>query len=241
MNTFFILLNKNIRLIKRCIKVKFKKLASILSLVLMMSSTNVFASSIDTNHIPKSMDPGTTITFDENKEIIIINEGEKTQFSENFISDIEESTLPLAEEGMIVTYDALGQPIVVNQNINDENKINIDVKKIENSTEPDRNIDARATENYQTGNVTYYYASGKVGNSGEVLDEWSAAHMYLPYWTQVHVYDLENKLQGTNVWVLDRGNFSSGVVLDIDSQRFKTSFYPLSKGMFKSKIVWYTN
>lgn len=220
---------------------KLKKIASILSLVLMISSTNVFASGMDSNHIPKNMDPGTTITFDENNKMVIIKEGEKTELSEKFISDINESTLPLAEEGMIVTYDALGQPIIVNQNIIEENKINIDVKKIENNMEPSRNIDPRATTNTQTGKVTYYYASDKVGNSGEVLDEWSAAHMSLPYWTLVHVYDLENTLQGTNVWVLDRGNFSSGIILDIDSKRFRTSFYPLDKGIFKSKIVWYTN
>lgn len=221
---------------------KLKKIATILSFVLVLTSTSAFAlSETENRKIPKRMEPGTTITFDENREVVMIEVGEETEFSRSNFVEVDESNLPFIEEGMVVTYDALGQPIVMNKEARKEGKININVKKIDMNDKVLEKGTSYATENSQTGKTTYYYASGKMGASGYVLDEWSAAHMKLPFWTGVSVLDLNDRLKGAKVWVLDRGNFSSGVILDIDARRFSTDFYTLSKGWFDSKILWYTN
>jgi len=220
---------------------KLKKVMSILSLVLVLSSTNVFATnSISDEHIPKYMDPGTTITFDENNNVVTLEKGEATEFSKAYSSDIDESTLPLPKEGMIVTYDALGQPVVINQDARKESEIKVDVKKVETNTQISDSVMPMATQHTQTGKTTYYYAAGKVGKSGAVLDEWSASHMTIDFWTKVNVYDTTDTSKATSVYVLDRGNFQPGVILDIDHKRFTTDFYPAYRGWFDSKIVWYS-
>lgn len=40
--------------------------------------------------------------------------------------------MPLAKEGMTVTYDALGQPIIINKDARKEPEIKIDAKRIDN-------------------------------------------------------------------------------------------------------------
>ncbi len=75
------------------------------------------------------MDSGTTITFDKNKNVVTLNKGEKTKFSKNNSTDIKNSDLPLAKEGMKVTYDALGQPIVINEDARNQFGIIVAVKK----------------------------------------------------------------------------------------------------------------
>ncbi len=221
---------------------KFKKVMSILSLILVLNSTNVLATnSISDEHIPKYMDPGTTITFDENNNVVTLKKGEETEFSKEYSPDIDESTLPLAKEGMIVTYDALGQPVVINQDARKQSEIKIDVKKVETDTQISDSVTPMATENTQTGKTTFYYASGGVGQSGATLDEWSAAHMFIPFWKKVNLYDTTNTSKATSVWVLDRGNLQSPVIIDIDYKRFTTDFYSSSVGWFDSRIVWYTN
>lgn len=48
---------------------------------------------------------------------------------------------------------------------------------------------------------------------------------------------LESGTKRAVVYVLDRDNFTPGVIPDIDVKRFTTNFYPISKGWFDSKIV----
>lgn len=109
---------------------KLKKIISALSLIFVLNSSSVFAAdSVPQKHIPKYMEPGTTITFDKNNNVIILNKGQETEFSKSHSIDIEDSKLPLAKEGMTVTYDALGQPIVINKDARKESGIKVDVKK----------------------------------------------------------------------------------------------------------------
>lgn len=220
-----------------------KKIISVLSLIFVLNSSQVFATSnIVEKHIPKYMDSGTTITFDKNKNVVTLNKGEKTKFSKNNSANIKNSDLPLAKEGMKVTYDALGQPIVLNEDARKQSGIIVDVKKIStaSSTINGSNISSpMAVTHSQTGYTSYYYAAGHKGQSGVTLDQFSAAHMTLPYWTTVHVYNVP-ATKSAVVYVLDRGHFSAPVIIDIDSTRFAT-FYSLSKGLFNSKIEWYTS
>lgn len=215
---------------------------AILSLVLVVNSMNVFAqSSIQYNRIPNYMNPGTTITFDKNKNVVILEEGNHTKFSKNNTEVVDESILPLAEEGMKVTYDALGHPVIINQSDREQPKVKVDLKRSDLESQTSDIAIPRATMNTQTGYITYYYAAGKMVSSGVTLDEWSAAHMTLSYWTSVTINDLESGTKASKVWVLDRGAFSPKVILDIDAKRFSNSFYPLSKGWFYGKIIWYTS
>ncbi len=221
---------------------KLKKIMSTLSLILVLNSMNVLAASgIPYKQIPKYMDPGTTITFDKSNNVVTLEKGEKTEFSKKNPVLINESTLPLAKEGMIVTYDALGQPIIINQDARKQSEVKVDVKKVEPNSQISNDVNIMATEHSQTGKTTYFYASGRIGESSVVLDEWSAAHMFLPWWTRGCVYDLESGTKSAVVYVLDRGNFAPGVILDIDVKRFTTNFYLTAKGWFDSKIVWHTN
>lgn len=219
---------------------KFKKITAALSLALLLGSFNVSAAqSTPGKHIPKYMAPGTTITFDKNSKVIILEKGEETAVNKNNITDIDESTLPLAKEGITVTYDALGQPIVLNKEARQNPKINVDVKKLDTKFTKMSAVSPSVASNSQTGKTSYYYASGKKGNSGTTLDQWSAAHMTLPYWTTVHDQSTENTGKSATVYVLDRGNFSYPLILDIDYTRFVTDFYPASKGLFWCKLTWY--
>lgn len=206
-----------------------------------LSTSTVLADTNDeVKRVPRYMDPGTTITFDKDKNLIVLENGEVTEFSKNNKVEIDESKLPIIEEGLIITYDALGNPVVINKDIRKESQINIDVKKINiNNLNTEMSPQAQVSGS-SYGKTTYYYASGKTGASGYTLDEWSAAHMTLPYFKSVRVYDIQsNPNRVAVVIVLDRGAFSSPVVIDIDSKRFQTDFFPLSKGWFDSKLVWY--
>lgn len=228
---------------------KLKKIMSILAMTIILFNTvSVYASSHPSSKcIPKYMDPGTTITFDKNNDMIILQEGEKVKYEidkNNSADSKDVANLPLVEEGMIVTYDGFGSPVIINKVARESTKLDFEkVKEFSKDNEPKDNnetlIQLVPTIYNQWGKVSWYYASGYKGQSGVTLDEWSAGHKTLPWWTPVTVESTED-VKASKVYILDRGTFSPGVILDIDIKRFETDFYPISKGLFNAKLTWGT-
>jgi rare lipoprotein A len=119
----------------------------------------------------------------------------------------------------------------------DENSINVCFEEVSNSsinTSTDKELTKRVYK--ETGLVSWYYAAGKNGNAGVKMSSNSAAHRTIPYWTNVSVTSNENG-KGTDVVILDRGPFVSGVILDIDKSAF-SKIHNTDKGRFNGTIRW---
>lgn len=115
----------------------------------------------------------------------------------------------------------------------DENSINACFDEVINTN----NDKGQRIQVYrETGLVSWYYAAGKKGKAGVVMSSNSAAHRTIPFWTNVSVVSNENG-RGTDVVILDRGPFVSGVILDIDKGAF-SKIHNTDKGRFNGTIRW---
>lgn len=204
-----------------------KKVKSILSLVTLLcvtSSVTAFAS----EKIPSQMNPGTVIQYDSNKEIKVLKEG-STSINEKSAKNYKASNnLPEIKPGMTVVYDALGGPIVVGNSVSDTN---------ENLEYDQDNNDIETYSADQQGYVSWFdiwaesqTASGSRANNG-------AAHLKLPFYTNVTVCNEEDNYNSTVVKILDRGPYVSGRILDMSKQSF-SKIADLDDGSFYGALYW---
>lgn len=125
----------------------------------------------------------------------------------------------------------------VSLDTNNENSMNVCLEEVSNnasdlSTDDDQKIKVHR----ESGLVSWYYAAGKKGDAGVIMSTNSAAHRTIPYWTNVSVSSDENG-KGTDVVILDRGPFISGVIIDLDKTAF-SKIHATSKGQFQGTIRW---
>ena len=224
---------------------KFRKTSKsvfvmVLALVMMLSTITTWADKTAKESIPENMKPGTIIKYNNDKKMVVIQEGDDSNLSNEaklyakevtkYFEKIDPATLPEVEAGMIVIYDALGSPIVIHQL---EESMQVKIKEI-NLEQTESTL---LTAGSQSGDISWYDGEGKVGAAEVVLTTSSAAHMTLPFYTLVSVKRTATQ-RTTTAFVLDRGNFPPNVILDLVKSGFER-LAPTSMGWFTGTITWY--
>lgn len=190
-------------------------------------------------YIPSYMKPGTVIKFDDNKKMSIVKEGtvnanliSKTE-KNNLTNATPSSDLPDIKSNMTVIYDALGAPVVsVPKSKLDDNGISIEMKELSNNTGEQFSPSYLHSE---SGIVSYYDIwAGDTASGLKAAD--GAAHKTIPLRTYVEVDNLRNG-KGYTVWILDRGPYVAGRILDMSEESF-SKVEDLSRGLFNGQIFW---
>lgn len=95
-------------------------------------------------------------------------------------------------------------------------------------------VDASAQT--ESGKVSWYNVTGKKTASGKTGKATTAAHKTIAFNTKVTVKNTSNG-KTTTVYILDRGPYVSGRILDMSKESF-SKVAKTSAGLFDGKITW---
>lgn len=231
---------------------KIKCLVSTLLVSLIVSTNTVFAAQTTTaeetknssnivgqsQRIPAYMSPGTVIKFNQNKDMEIVKKGTKDKNLSSKIQGLAKTStatndLPTIQSNMTVVYDALGAPVVITPQSRHDKKISVGMKEVKSS---DLKVTSSPYANTQLGIVSWFNIWDESDTASGMKAADGAAHKTIPLRTYVEVDNLRNG-KGYTVWILDRGPYVRGRILDMSEESFE-KVEDLDKGLFNGQIFW---